>query len=153
MAYSSYSDLLQALGSAERGSLRDLRAVLDHLVAGGLLTATAEEINQVADRSARVQSLTASAAVTAGVQAVELSHATVVIAATIADLSAHQGFLFVKNTSASGTAAHTVTAAAGTWDGTNDVITLNAPNEAILVWIDSAGNGTIIENIGAVAIS
>lgn len=153
MAYASFSDLQQALGSTERGSLRDLRAVLDHLVAGGLLTATAAEINQVADRSARVQSLTATAAITPGVQAIELNHASVVIAATIANLADHQGFLFVKDTSASGTAAHTVTATAGTWNGTNKVITLNAPNEAILVWIDSAGNGTILENVGSVALS
>jgi hypothetical protein len=100
-----------------------------------------------------VQELTATGAVTAGIQSVELNHASVVIAATLADLAAHPGFLMVKDTSASGTAAHTVTAAAGTWDGTNTVVTLNAPDEAILVYIDSAGNGTIIENVGGVALS
>ncbi len=123
------------------------------LPSGTELGATASEINNVADVSARVQSLTATAAITTGVQSVELSHASVVIAATIADLSNHPGFLMVKNTSASGTAAHTVTASAGTWDGTNTVVTLNAPNEAILVYIDSAGDGTIIENVGGVSLS
>lgn len=158
-------DFLSAIGPASKGSVSDCRKVLDYiadvlsdatsadldkLVA---VTATAAELNNAADVSARVQALTASGAITAGVQSIELNHATVVIAATIANLALHPGFLMVKNTSASGTAAHTVTAASGTWDGTNDVLTLNAPNEAILVYIDSAGNGTIIENVGSVAIS
>lgn len=153
MTISTFSALNAAIRHAVQGNLTDLGKVLDHLARGGLVTATAAEINQIADRSARVQSMTATAAITPGVAAIELNHASVVIAATIADLSAHQGFLMVKNTSASGTAAHTVTVTAGTWNGTNKIITLNAPNEAILVWIDSAGNGTIIENVGAVALS
>jgi len=99
------------------------------------------------------QELTASGAVTPGVQSVELNHATVVIAATIADSKAHQGLFVVKDTSASGTAAHTLTLTAGTYDGTNNVATLNAPNECLVVWFDSAGNGTIVENVGSVALS
>lgn len=99
------------------------------------------------------QELTASGAVVAGVSSVELNHATVVIAATIADSKAHQGLFVVKDTSASGTAAHTLTLTAGTFDGTNNVATLNAPNEALVVWFDSAGDGTIVENVGAVALS
>ena len=59
----------------------------------------------------------------------------------------------VKNTSASGTTAHTVTLTSGTWDGTNTIVTLNAANEFIAVFFDSAGNGTIIENVGGVALS
>lgn len=119
--------------------------------------ATQQSIKAYADslRAGRgnTQELTVSGAVTPGVNAVELNHATVVVAATIADLANHQGLLVIKDTSASGTAAHTVTAAAGTFDGTNDVVTLNAPKECIILWIDSAGNGTIVENIGAVALS
>lgn len=117
------------------------------------LTATAAEINNVADVSARVQALTATAAITAGVQSVELNHATVVIASTIANASNHQGFFIVKNTSASGTAAHTLTLTAGTFNGTANVATLNAPNECLVVYFDSAGDGTIIENIGTVVLS
>lgn len=116
-------------------------------------TATTSEINNAADVSARVQALTATAAVTAGVQSVELNHATVVIAATIADAAAHQGLFVVKDTSASGTAAHTLTLTSGTFNGTNNVATLNAPNEALIVYFDSAGNGTIVENIGSVGLS
>ena len=100
------------------------------------------------------QSLTASAAVTPGIQALELNHATVVIAATIATTLPYAGtFLVVKDTSASGTAAHTVTITTGTWDGTNKIATLNAPNEAFEVFFDSVGNGTIVSNVGSVAFS
>ena len=124
---------------------------------GDRALATQQSIKAYADslRAGRgnMQELTASGAVTPGVNAIELNHATVVVAATIADLADHQGFLVIKDTSASGTAAHTVTAAAGTFDGTNDVLTLNAPKECIVLWIDSAGNGTIVENVGAVALS
>lgn len=109
--------------------------------------------NKSSDIRSNVQELTVSGAVTPGVNAIELNHVTVVVAATIADLADHPGFLVIKDTSASGTAAHTVTAAAGTFDGTNDVLTLNAPKECIVLWIDSAGNGTIVENVGAVGLS
>lgn len=122
-------------------------------IAGVSVDATAAEINNAADVSARVQELTATGAVTAGVQSVELNHASTVIAATIADASNHQGLFIVKDTSASGTAAHTLTLTSGTFDGTNNVATLNAPNEALVVYFDSAGNGTIVENVGAVALS
>ena len=102
---------------------------------------------------ALTQELTASGAVTPGVMSVELNHTTVAIAATIATSLDHQGLLVVKDTSASGTAAHTLTLTAGTFNGTNNVATLNAPNEALVVWIDSAGNGTVVENVGTVALS
>lgn len=124
---------------------------------GDRALATQQSIKAYADslRAGRgnTQELTVSGAVTPGVNAVELNHATVVVAATIADLANHQGLLVIKDTSASGTAAHTVTAAVGTFDGTNDVVTLNAPKECIILWIDSAGNGTIVENVGGVALS
>ena len=97
--------------------------------------------------------LTASGAVPAGVQTVELNHASVVIAATIADFAAHPGIFIVKDTSASGTAAHTLTLTAGTFDGTNTVATLNAPGEQLVVFVDGAGNGTIIQNTGSVGLS
>lgn len=101
----------------------------------------------------QTQELTATAAVTPGVGILEVNHATVVVAATIADSIAHAGLFIVKDTSASGTAAHTVTMTSGTWDGTSTIATLNAPGEQITVFIDDAGNGTVIENTGAVALS
>ena len=117
------------------------------------VTSTAAEINNASDVSARTQELTASGAVTAGVQSVELNHATVIAAATIADASNHQGLFVVKDTSASGTAAHTLTLTAGTFDGTNNVATLNAPNECLVVYFDSAGDGTVVENVGTITLS
>jgi len=103
--------------------------------------------------SGRVQELIVTGAVTSGVTSIELNHIDTIIEATIADLSNHAGFLMIKDTSATGTAAHTVTATAGTFNGTNNILTLNALNEAILIWVDSAGNGTVIENVDTVAVS
>lgn len=100
-----------------------------------------------------VQELTASGAVSSGIQSVELNHATVVVAATIANFANHPGLFIVKNTSASGTAAHTLTLSAGTFNGTATVATLNAPDEALVVYVDSNGDGTIVENVGSVALS
>jgi hypothetical protein len=117
------------------------------------VTATAAELNNATDASARVQELTASGAVTAGVQSVELNHISTIIAATIADAANHPGLFIVKDTSASGTAAHTLTLTAGTFNGTNNVATFDAPNEALVIYFDSAGNGTIVENVGTVSLS
>lgn len=115
--------------------------------------ATAPEIDNVADVSGRVQALTASGAVTAGKQSVELNHATVAIAATIATAVAHQGLFIVKDTSASGTAGHSLKLTVGTFDGTNNTVTFNAPKDALVVYFDSAGNGTILVNVGAAVLS
>lgn len=100
-----------------------------------------------------VQELTATGTVTPGVKSLELNHATVVVEATMATAVNHPGLFVVKDTSASGTAAHTLTLTAGTFNGTNNVATLNAPNECLVVYFDSAGDGTIVENIGTVGLS
>ena len=99
------------------------------------------------------QELTVTGTVTAGVQSVELNHASVAVVTTIADSLNHTGLFIVKDTSASGTAAHTLTLTSGKFDGTNNKATLNAPNEALVVYFDSAGNGTIVENVGSVALA
>lgn len=134
-----------ATGILKTGVMKD--------VAGTTLGATHAEINNAADVSARTQELTASGAVTAGKQSVELNHATVVIAATIADAVNHQGLFIAKDTSATGTAAHTLTLTAGTFNGTNNVATFNARDECLVVYFDSTGRGTIIVNVGGVALS
>lgn len=138
---------------AELNALDGLTATVGELNILDGVTATAAELNNAADVSARVQELTATGNVTAGVQAVELNHVSVIAAATIADASNHQGLFIVKNTSASGTAAHTLTLTAGTFNGTNNVATLNAPGEALVVYFDSAGNGVVVENIGTVGLA
>ena len=99
-----------------------------------------------------IQELTATGTVDAGTRGVELNHATTAIAATMAP-PANGGFVVIKDTSASGTAAHTVTLSSGTFDGTNNKVTLNAPAECIVVYFDSAGAGTIVENVGSVALA
>mgnify|MGYP003641646901 CR=1 FL=1 len=96
---------------------------------------------------------TAGGTVPAGIREVQLNHATVIAAATIADASLHAGLFVVVNTSASGTAAHTLTLTVGTFDGTNTIATLNAPAEMLIVWFDGDGNGRIVQNTGAVVLS
>lgn len=117
------------------------------------LVVTASSSSTVTTQLSTSQELTVSAAITPGVGSIELNHASVAVVTTIADTKAHQGLFVIKDTSASGTAAHTVTCTVGTLDGTNTVATLNAPNECLVVWFDSAGNGTIVENVGTVALS
>ena len=117
------------------------------------LTATAAELNNAADVSARVQELTVSGAITAGVQSVELNHASVAVVTTVADAANHPGLFVIKDTSATGTAAHTVTLTAGTFNGTNNVATLNARDEMLVVYFDSTGRGQVITNVGSVALS
>lgn len=100
--------------------------------------------------SENYQELTASGAVTEGVQSVELNHASVVIAAT---MTPRPGMFVVKDTSATGTAAHTLTLNAGSFNGTATVATLNARDEMLVVYFDSELRGQVIANVGAVALS
>lgn len=99
------------------------------------------------------QELTATGTVYAGAKSVRLNHASTVINATIASAAAHAGFFAVTNTSASGSAAHTLKLTSGTFDGTNNTATLNAPAESLLVFFNEAGRGTIVVNTGAVGLS
>ena len=62
-------------------------------------------------------------------------------------------FVTVYDNSSSGTDAHTVTITDGTWDGTNNTLTLNAPKEFICFYFNSDGVGSIIENVGSVGLS
>lgn len=110
----------------------------------GLLTAQHKHTNQA---------LTASGAITVTSGLVTLAHATVVIAATKA-APAIGDELYIVNTSASGTEAHTVTLSGGaTWDGSATIATLNAAGEALHVIATSATRFFILENIGAVGLS
>jgi hypothetical protein len=100
-----------------------------------------------------LQELTATGAITIDSGIVGLNHATVIIEATL-DAPTAGDELYIINTSASGTAAHTVTTASGvTFDGTNNTATLNAPNEALHIIAVSATRWFILENIGSVALS
>jgi hypothetical protein len=101
-----------------------------------------------------VQTLTASGAITITNGLVMLNHASVVIAATLAAPVAGNE-LFIVDSSASGTAAHTVTLPAGVvFDASNNnTATLNAPGEALHLIALSATRWLILENIGSVGLS
>ena len=109
--------------------------------------------NTVGQHRHTVQELTETGAITINSGVVLLNHASTIIAATL-DAPTAGDELYIINSSASGTAAHTVTLPSGvTWDGTNDVATLNAPGEALHVVAISATRWFILENIGSVAFS
>lgn len=100
------------------------------------------------------QELTADGAISPDAHIIDLNHASVAIAATVADAAVYAGrVVVITNTSSTGTAAHTVTLTAGTFDGTNNVATLNAPAEKLAVLFGQDGNGTVIANTGSVALS
>ena len=145
LATDSNGDLVVATGG-DTVVARAIESAVDNDIFAVLATNAHQAI-------AGVEELTATGAVSDRVQSLELNHVTVVIASTIANSASHQGMFIVKNTSATGTTAHTVTLANGTWDGTNTIATLDALNEALVVYFDSAGNGTIVENVGTVALS
>ena len=99
------------------------------------------------------QILTATGAISPDVSLVKLQHNSTVIAATrVAPESGD--VLVVINTSASGTAAHTVTLPSGvTWNGTHRIATLNAPGEALVCMAISATRYQVLVNVGEVAFS
>lgn len=99
------------------------------------------------------QELTASGAINPNVSLVALNHASTVIAAT--RVAPKTGYaMIIINTSASGTAAHTVTLPDGvTWDGTNRVATLNAPDEALICIASSPTRYQVLVNAGGVTFS
>lgn len=118
-----------------------------------LTTVAAVTAGGAADLAGETQELTASGAVNPGAQIVELNHGSVVVAATIADFAAHPGIFILKNTSGGGTESHTLTLTAGTFDGSNNVATTDAPAEQLIVFVDGDGNGTILQNTGSVGLS
>lgn len=95
-----------------------------------------------------VQSMTKNGVIKERTESVELNHATTIIASTIADSKNHPGLFIVKNTG--GAIAHTCTLTSGTWDGTNNVATLNAPGETLVVYFDSLGDGIVLHNTGVI---
>lgn len=123
---------------------------INGVIPGGV-SATPSEVNKAADVSSYTLELTATAAIPATVRVVELNHADTVIAATYTVVP--NTFFLIKDTSATGTAAHTVTLTGGTFNGTNTVATLNARDELLYVYFDSAGRGSVILNLNAVGLS
>jgi hypothetical protein len=114
-----------------------------------------EGINQAAGGPANPSwvELTATAAIPPTADLVELNHASVVIAATLDLTTVRNRTIIFKDTSATGTAAHTVTVSGGTLNGTATIATLNARDEMLVVHFDSAGRGQVVSNVGSVALS
>ena len=123
--------------------------------AGDEITASATEINNVADVSERIQEVTANETdIVEGKQFVGFKNDEVAaITATIADAKNHQGLFVVKDVSNDNTQDHILTLTSGTFDGTNDTATMDAAGEALVVYFDSNGNGVVVENINAVLLS
>jgi hypothetical protein len=143
------ANILRAMSgsSIETNTINETTAASGVTIDGALLKDGRSNLGR------QVQTLTASGAISIGSGLVQLNHASVVIAATLAAPVAGDE-LFIVNNSASGTAAHTVTLPGSvTWDGTLQVATLNAPGEALHVIALSATRWLILENIGSVALS
>ena len=71
-------------------------------------------------------------------------------AATIADFADHEGIFSIRCATAPGAGSHTVTLTSGTFNGTNNVASLNATTDHLIVSVDSSGTGTVIANNGVV---
>jgi hypothetical protein len=120
---------------------------------GAVTAAAGITSDTIGEHRHSTQELLASGAITLNSGIVLLNHASTIIAATL-DAPTAGDELFIIDSSASGTAAHTVTTAAGvTWDGTNNTATLNAPDESLHVVAISATRWQIIVNNGTVAFS
>lgn len=131
---------------------KDMRVQMNTLNIGGTdVGATASEINAVADVSARRVVATAAGAIEAGVQSVEID-SVAAVALTIASAADHPGLFIVKHVSSSGGQNHTLTLTSGTFNGTNNKVLLDAANEALVVYFDSSGNGSVLVNIGSASL-
>ncbi len=99
-----------------------------------------------------IEAITTSGAVTAGVQIVTLNHTTD-IDITIADAAFHRGLFMCKCITAIPTDTHTLILTIGTFDGTLTTATFDAIGDAVVVFFDDDGNGTILAEVGSVVIS
>ena len=114
------------------------------------------EIASSSDVSSYLKEYTASAVVAGGaVRSFELNHISAAIAITGLDGKDYAGqIVVIKDTSASGTEAHTVVLKDGTFNAANNnKVTLNAPDEMIAIYFDSNGDGDVLLNIGSVALA
>ena len=93
----------------------------------------------------------ASGAIAADVSFVTLDSTTPACAMTIAAPAA--GRLLVIRQKDSGTAGHTVTLSAGTYDGSYTIATFNALDETLVLFGVSATRFLVVANIGSVGLS
>jgi hypothetical protein len=109
------------------------------------------DINDCRGRAPLTQTLTVSGAILPQTEIVYLNATTPLIAATIAAPAPGRRLLITQIDS--GTAGHTVTLTAGTWNGTNTIATFNALGETLEVIGLTAIRFGIVVNIGAVGLS
>lgn len=135
----SRTDMFMVANEAGNGNMRDTGKFFRAMAEGDLVG------NNLV--------LTASGVVPAFTASLHVRHASVAVAATMADSLNYRGIFAITNSSASGTAAHTVTLARGTFDGTNNRATLNTPGQVLIVNFDQNGVGQVILNSGTVTFS
>lgn len=116
-----------------------------------LSNAGATAIANVTTGLFRATALTVSGAIASTASFVTLNSTTPAIAATIAAPAAGR-FLVITQID-SGTAGHTVTLTAGTYDGTNTIATFNALGETLVLFGVTATRFVIVQNIGSVGLS
>jgi hypothetical protein len=98
-------------------------------------------------------SYTATATNTNNSGFIGLNHATTPILISVPAPGAAGKMLIIQDTSASGTAAHVVTATGSTFDGTNNTATFNAPGEQLILFSVSATAWVVVLNSGSVGLS
>lgn len=130
------------------------QSVVLHPGAKAILRSLSADLVEIDYIGNSYQELTATGAIRPSRRGiVALNHASTVIAATLAAPQTGDEYIII-DTSASGTAAHTITLPSGvTWDGTNDVATLDAPNEMLHVIATSPTRFRVLVNVGSVAFS
>jgi len=94
---------------------------------------------------------TASGAIDPTVAYVQLNKATPKLEMTIAAPVANQ--LMIITQTDSGTAGHTVTLTAGTYDGSATIATLDAAEETLILFGLSATRYVVVSNIGTIVLS
>lgn len=104
------------------------------------------------ERYHQVHTSTGTTTITNGI--LELNHASTVITTTLPEPEVGDQLVII-DTSASGTAAHVVSAGTGrTFNVTgNNTATLNAPGEALHLIALSSTRWEIVSNVGSVALS
>lgn len=121
-----------------------------YVVTTNATVVTGIEDRRGSENPSLTQNMTANGAIRSDAEFVTLSKSGV-LAATIAAPVAGRKLTITQIDS--GTDGHTVTLAAGTWNGTNAVATLNALGETLIVQGVTATRFVIVSNIGAVAFS
>lgn len=103
------------------------------------------------DKSNPVTAVTASGTLKISSGCITLNKATSI--ALVLRIPKAGGFIWIRHIGGAAV-AHTVTLPSGmTFDGTNSIATLNAAEEGLLLFVESATRASVIVNNGAVALS